>query len=92
MPVSDFVAALNEHRIATFTPTEALCVDESFSRWYGNGGSWIDIGLPDYTSLDRKPEAGCEIRKVSCRRNGVMVEIEIVKTNIGDSEGRTEQS
>ena len=92
MLVHDFVAAFNEHRSATFAPTEALCVDKSISRWHGNGGSWIEIGLPHYVSLDRNPETGCEIKDASSGRSGVMVQIEIVKTNIGDSEVRTEQS
>ena len=69
----------NEHRIATFAPTDALSVDESFSRWHGNGGSWIEIGLPHHVSLDRKPEAGCEIQNVSCGRSCVMVQIELLR-------------
>ena len=38
-----------------------LCIDESFSRWYGLGGIWAFLGLPHYVKFDRKPEAGCEI-------------------------------
>ena len=33
------------------------------SRWYGNGGSsWINIGLPCYILVDRKPDKGCKIQ------------------------------
>ena len=29
-----------------------MCVDESISRWYGQGGDWITIGLPMYVTID----------------------------------------
>ena len=64
--VDDFVAAFNQHRAATFIPSERICVDESISRWYGHGGQWINIGLPMYVAIDRKPENGCEIQNSAC--------------------------
>ena len=33
-----------------------LCVDESMSRWYGQGGNQINHWLPMYVVIDRKPE------------------------------------
>ena len=31
-----------------FTPGDTVCVDESMIRWYGLGGSWINMGLPTF--------------------------------------------
>ena len=43
--IDDFVERFNEYRAATFSPCETICVDESMSRWYGQGGEWINHGL-----------------------------------------------
>jgi hypothetical protein len=52
--VDDFVDGFNGHRRAAFTPSERICIDESMSRWYGNGGEWINEGLPHYIAMERK--------------------------------------
>ena len=52
--VDDFVDLFNKHRRANFVPSELICIDESMSRWYGNGGDWINEGLPHYIAIDRK--------------------------------------
>lgn len=77
--VDDFVMNFNEHRAANFIPGSTICVDESISRWYGLGGSWINIGLPHYVAIDRKPESGCEIQNSACGASGVMLRLKIVK-------------
>lgn len=41
--------------------SDTIYVVESISRWYGVGGSWTDIALPQYVQLDRKPGSGCAI-------------------------------
>ena len=56
--VDDMVEIFNSHREDSFIPSERICVDESISRWYGLGGVWINIGLPIYIAIDRKPENG----------------------------------
>jgi hypothetical protein len=61
-----------------------LCVDKSFSRWYGLGGHWINIGLPHYVAMERKPEAGCEIQNFADGESGVMVRLKLVKTELED--------
>jgi hypothetical protein len=33
-----FVKRFNEHRATKYSPTENICIDESFSMWYGLGG------------------------------------------------------
>ena len=77
--VSGFIDALNEHRHAHMKPSELLCVDESISRWYGLGGDWMDIGLPHYVALERKPEKGCEIKTACCGRSGILVRMELTR-------------
>ena len=79
-PVVDFVNAINDHRRKKVIPCETICVDESMSRWYGIGGSWISKGLPHYVALDRKPENGCELKTAACGRSGIILRIEIVRS------------
>lgn len=78
--VDGFVQQFNAHRENRFRPSDLLCVDESISRWYGQGGHWINHGLPMYVAIDRKPENGCEIHNTACGRSGVMLRLRLVKT------------
>ena len=78
--VDEFVNNFNEYRAKTFTPSDLICVDESISRWYGQGGEWINHGLPMYVAMDCKPENGCEIQNAACGRSGVMIRLKLVKT------------
>ena len=80
MLVDDMVSIFNKHREENFLPSEWICVDESMSRWYGLGGSWINIGLPMYVAIDRKPENGCEIQNAACGVSGVMLRLLLVKS------------
>ena len=89
--VDDFVVAINQHREMFVRPSDLICVDESMSRWYGLGGDWIDVGLPTYRAIDRKPENGCEIKTSACGRSGIMLRLEIVKSP-GDDAQRDEES
>jgi hypothetical protein len=70
--VSEFVESIHSHRSAHFSPSELICVDESIARWYGQGGHWIEHGLPQYVAIDRKQENGCEIQKSAYGRGGIM--------------------
>jgi Transposase IS4 len=67
----------NTGRIASI---HQICVNESIARWYGQGGHWINMGLPMYVTMDRKPESGCEIQNAECGRSGVMIRLKLVKT------------
>jgi Transposase IS4 len=69
--VDDFVDNFNNHRATRFIPSDRIYVDESMSRWYGQGGSWINRGLPSYCVIDRKPDNGCEIQSACCGRSVV---------------------
>jgi Transposase IS4 len=80
--VDGFVDAFNKYRSETFSPSESICVDESMSRWYGQGGDWINHGLPMYVAIDRKPENGCEIQSATCGVSGIMIQLLLVKTAV----------
>lgn len=62
--VDNFVANFNDYRVSNFSPSDLICVDESMSRWYGQGDFWINHGLPQYIAIDRKPENGFELKLV----------------------------
>ena len=73
--VEDFVSNFNSHRSQFFSPSYLMCTDESISRWYGLGGHWINIGLPMYVAMDRKPEDGLEIQNSCCAKSGIMCQL-----------------
>jgi len=80
--VNDFVTAINQHRAAHVTPADTLCVDESISKWYGQGGAWISVGMPMYVAIERKPKNGCEMQNVACGRSGIKLPLKIVTTAV----------
>ena len=84
MHVDDFVKRFNDHRKKYFMPCFVICVDESISRWYGLGGHWINMGLPMYVAIDRKPEDGCEIQNACCGKSGIMMQLKLVRTSAGE--------
>lgn len=79
MLVDDFANLFNDHRASMFEPSDLLCVDESIACWYELGGNWINIGLPHYVAIDRKPEDGCEIQDVTDGRLGILLCLKLVK-------------
>jgi hypothetical protein len=90
MLLQDFVDNFNEHRATTFNASDLICVDESMSRWYGLGGVWINMGLPMYIAMDRKPDNGCKIQNAACARSGVMLCLKLVKSAVQEAQGYTE--
>ena len=78
--VEDFVTHSNEYRTQLFSPSDIICADESISRWYGQGGHWINLGFPMYATMGRKPENGEEIHNYSYGRSGIMMQLRIVKS------------
>ena len=44
------------------------------------GGGWINIGLPMYIAIDRKPENGCEIHNSACSESVIMLRLLLVKS------------
>ena len=47
--------------------------------WYDQGGHWINHSLPQYVTIDRKPESGCESQNAACGRIGVILRLKLVK-------------
>lgn len=80
MLADDFRMAVDIQRQERVHPSELLCVDESISRWYGVGGTWLDVRLPFYVKISRKPEFGSEIKNITYRKGGFMVGIEFAKS------------
>lgn len=76
----DFRRAINDHREEHVSPSTTICVDESISKWYGLGGSWLDVGLPFYVSLERKPESGGELHTSACGTAGIMLRMQFAKS------------
>jgi Transposase IS4 len=66
--VNDFVSAVNTHRWTLIKPSDHICMDEYIARWYGQVGHLIDMGLPQYVAIDRKPENGFEKQNAACGR------------------------
>ena len=77
--VEDLVTHFNEYRTQIFSPSYIICADESISRWYGQVGHWINLGLPMYVIMDRKPGNGAEIQNSACVWSGIMMRLRIVK-------------
>jgi hypothetical protein len=70
----------SEYCAKTLTPSDLICVDESISFWYGQGGEWIYHGLHMYVAMDCKPENCLEIQNAVCGRSSVMIHLKLVKT------------
>ena len=78
MCVDGFMMRFNDYRQDYYSLSENICVDESISRWYGQGGHWINIVLPMYVAIDRKPENGCEIQNAADGKSGIMLHLRLV--------------
>ena len=89
--VQDFVDNFNEHREAFYSASMLICADESISRWYGLGGNWINLGLPHYVAMDRKPENGCEIQNSCDGISGIMMRLKLVKSAAAEAATTEEQ-
>ena len=79
MLIDDMIENFNNHRASRYYPSDKICVDESMVRWYGVGGDWINMGLPFYVALDRKPENGCEVQDSCDGKSGIMMRLKLVK-------------
>ena len=56
-----FTHRVNNSRASVVFPSDMICVDEIISCWYGQGGHWINLGIPMHFAIDRNPENGPEI-------------------------------
>ena len=78
--INHFVTNFNKHCVKIFIPGANVCVDETISKWYGLEGELINIGLPMYVAIDRKPDNGCKIQDVAHGRSKIMIRLKLVKT------------
>ena len=78
MLVNHFVKSFNDYRERTFSPSDMICVEDSISFWYGLGGHWINLGIPIYVAIDRKPENGCEIQDSCDGRSRIMLRLKLI--------------
>ena len=60
--VEDFATKFNKYCTQLFSPSDFICADESISRWYGQGGHWINFGLLMYVAMGRNTNNGMEIQ------------------------------
>ena len=80
MRVDGFVKRFNDYRQSFYSLSKNICVDESISRWYGQGGHCINIGLPRYAEIDRNLENGCDIQNAEDGKSGIMLPLRLVTT------------
>ena len=80
MLVDGFVDRINNYRKKFYVTSQDICVDESMSRWYGQGGYWINHGLSMYRAINRKPENGSEIQNSADGQSGIMIILKIGTT------------
>ena len=59
--VNGRIENFDNHRLTRFYPSEGICVDEIFIRWYVLEVYFINLGLPHYMQMDRKPEGTCMV-------------------------------
>jgi hypothetical protein len=62
------------------------------SKWYGLGKDWINIGLPMYVAMERKPEDGCEIQTCCDGVSRIMLRLQLVKGKKAEKEEDTNAS
>ena len=79
-----FVIRFNEYFTDTVTPSELICGDKSMVHWYGQGGVWINLGLPMYVAIDRKSESGAEIQNSACGKNQIILRLKVWKSEDDD--------
>ena len=85
MHVDGFVVMFKNYRTETVTPSEFI-VDEEMVCWYGQGGACINLGLPIYIAIDRKPKNGADIQNSVCDKSGVMLRLKVVKSEENDED------
>ena len=77
----DFVQGFINHRRQYFHPINYIITNESFLEWLGLCGSYINVGLPMFVAMDKKPRVGCEIQDSADGDSGVMLQLSLVKSS-----------
>ena len=81
MLVDDHFSNFNKNCASNYHPSDFICVDESMYRWYGIGGHWINVGLPQYISIDRNPENVFEIQNAADVVSFIMMQLKLVNNS-----------
>ena len=76
----DIITNFNQYCKECFSPYNLICSDDSISRWYGQGGHWVNMCLPMYVATEKNLENGDDIRNAACRRLGITMWIRIVNS------------
>ena len=77
--MEDFIEAFNNYRAAFYSTLDLIYVNKSINRWYRLGCHWINIGLPNYVTTEKKPDNRCEIRDTCNERSIVIIRLKLVK-------------
>ena len=60
------------------SPLDTICVDDS--RWYGQGGHWINLGFLMYVAMSMNLENGEEIWSSACVWLGIIMRLVCFKS------------
>ena len=80
MLVNDFVNNFNKYWASYYVPSDLIYVDKSMPKWYVLGEHWINMVLPMYVAIERRPVNGCEIQNSCDSRSQVMMQLKLVKS------------
>lgn len=75
----DFTRNFN-HQQFYLQPSELLYINELMVDWYRMGSDWVNNGLPNYVTIDCKPENRCKIQSLTCGKNDVIIHLLSLKT------------
>ena len=75
MLVDDFIKVFNTYWAAFYSPLDRIFVDKSINWWYRLGCHWINIGLPNYVTMEIKPDNRGEIQDTCNERSIVIIRL-----------------
>ena len=76
----------NKYLTQLFSPSDLICADDPTSRWYRQGGNWINLCLTMYVEMVRKPDNGEEIQNSVCCWSGIIMLLRIVKSTMNEAD------
>ena len=74
-----FVTHFNDYRKKLFSPSDLICSDESISCSDGQGGHWINLGLPMYVEMERNLDNGVGAQNSEYGYSGIIMWLRIFK-------------
>ena len=76
--VEDLVTNFDEYHTQPLSPSDLICADESISRWYGQGGHWINLWLPMCVAMGKQPQNEEDIHNAAYGKSGIIMWLSIV--------------